>query len=113
MFPNDVAHPLEYPMVPLISLVTTLSFFFGLTVVWISLLNPAFLEWLSPQLPKLLISFGIHPSNQLLVSGAEIILFTLLIFIPNVIFNYDGYAARLICKKTESLAKQAKPLTSR
>jgi hypothetical protein len=91
-----------------VSWVTILLFCFGFTLVYISLLNPAFLEWsLSPQLPKLLISFGIHSRNQLLVSGAEIMLFTLLIFIPNVIFNYDGYAARLICKKTESLAKQA------
>ena len=113
MFPNDVAHPLEYPMVPLISLVTTLSFFFGLTVVWISLLNPAFLEWLSPQLPKLLISFGIQSREQLLVLGAENTLFMLLIFIWNVIFNFNGYAAHLICKKTESLAKQPKPLASR
>jgi hypothetical protein len=98
-----------------VSWVTLLLFCFGLMLVWISLI-PAFLELLislSPQLPKLLISFGIHSSNQLLVPGAEIMLFTLLIFIPNVIFNYDCYAARLICKKTESLAKQAKPLTSR
>jgi hypothetical protein len=44
---------------------------------------------------------------------AEIMLLSLFFFIPNVIFNYDCYAARLICKKTESLAKQAKPLASK
>jgi hypothetical protein len=39
--------------------------------------------------------------------GAKIIPLPLLFFILNVIFFYDGYAALLICKKTESLAKQA------
>lgn len=93
-----------------ISLVTLLLLGFGLMLVEISI-NRAFLEWLislSPKIPNLLISVGIHDSYQLLPLGAEIILLTLLIFIPNVIFNYDGCAARLICKKTESLAKQAK-----
>jgi hypothetical protein len=72
--------------------------------------NPLFLKWLislSPQLPKLLTSFGIHSSDQLLALGAKIIPLPLLFFILNVIFFYDGYAALLICKKTESLAKQA------
>ena len=53
----------------------------------------------------LLNSFGIH-SDQLRLLEAVIIL-SLLVFILNVIFNYGGYAAFLICKKTESPAKQA------
>ena len=48
----------------------------------------------------LLNSFGIH-SDQLRLLEAVIIL-SLLVFILNVIFNYGGYAAFLICKKTES-----------
>jgi hypothetical protein len=89
--------------------VMILLIFIGFTLVQISLNGP-FLKWLislSPKIPNLLISFGIHNSHQLLRLGAKIIPLPLVFLILNWIFNYDGYAAQLICKKTESLAKQA------
>lgn len=79
----------------------------GLLFVQISLNGP-FLTWLislSPKIPKLLISFGIHNSHQLLRLGAKIIPVPLVLLILNVVFNYGGNATRLICKKTKSLAK--------
>jgi hypothetical protein len=50
-------------------------------------------------------SFGAH-SYQLRLLEAVITILSLLVFILNVIFNYGGYAAFLICKKTETPAKQ-------
>jgi len=79
----------------------------GLFFVQISLNGP-FFEWLislSPKIPNLLISFGIHNSHQLLRLGAKIIPAPLVLFILNLFFNYGGNATRLICKKTKSLAK--------
>jgi hypothetical protein len=50
-------------------------------------------------------SFGTH-SYQLRLLGAVIGIPSLFVFILNVIFNYGGHAAFLICKKTESRSKQ-------
>lgn len=88
--------------------VLLLLIFIGLLFVQISL-NVPFLAWLislSPEIPKLLISFGIHNSHQLLRLGAKIIPVPLVLLILNAVFNYGGNATRLICKKTKSLAKE-------
>ena len=82
---------------------------FGLLLVQISV-NPLVLHWLISRfrhLPKLLISFGIHSRDQLLIPGVSNIALALIILILNRIFNYDGYPASLICKKTKKLATQA------
>jgi len=89
---------------------TLLLFCLGFTLVQISL-NPLVIQWLIsviPQLPKLLVSLGIRASNQLLALGALIMAFTLFPFILNVVWNYDGYAAHLIRKKTESRKRRSR-----
>jgi hypothetical protein len=89
----------------LINFVTLLPSFLVLTLVQIYL-NPLLLKSLislSGQ-SKLLTSMGIyfHSLSQLLV-WVGILLWFFSLFILNVMFNYDGYAARLICKKTKPL----------
>jgi hypothetical protein len=86
-----------------IALLLILFLLLGLMLFQFSL-APDILKWLfslSPQLPKLLSSFSIHSSTQLLVPGLVIMLVALIMLILNAVLNYDGYAARLICKKTK------------
>jgi hypothetical protein len=84
---------------------TLMQFTLAPVILWLISLNP--------QLPKLLNSFGIYSSAQLLVPGLEIMSGALVILILNALFNYDGYAAYLLWKKTKPIAKQAKPRNPR
>jgi hypothetical protein len=101
MMPRIFWQNIEYI---LILLITIPSAMFGFMLMVISWLNSMGL-----QLPKWLISFGIH-GDQLFALGAGIMLLALVYLIPNVIFNFDGIAARQVCEK---LGEQVKPLTSR